>query len=214
MKKIISLIIVLAIVIIGGGVGAGYYYMQSSQYVKTNDAMVSGDMQNIIAPQSGQVTNWNVKEGDKVQNGDVLGTLKAMQKGKSVSMNIKATHDGTVVKLPVSVGQMVQQGTPVAVTADLSHLYVKANVSEDEIRLIKKGKDVNIHVNAFPNSTFDGKVKRIGDATVDSFSILPSSNSQGNYTQETKRVPVYISIKDKLGKHLVPGLNANVSIDR
>lgn len=214
MKKIISLIIVLAIVIIGGGIGAGYYYMQSTQYVKTNDAAIKGDMQNIIAQQSGQVTNWNVSAGDKVQKGDVLGTLKTMQKGKQINMDIKATHDGTVVKLPVSEGQMVQQGTPVAVTADLGHLYVKANISEDDIRYVKTGKDVDIHVNAFPNTTFDGTVKRIGDATVDSFSIMPSSNTQGNYTQETKRVPVYISIKDKLGKHLVPGLNADVSINR
>ncbi|HET7615816.1 MAG TPA: efflux RND transporter periplasmic adaptor subunit [Bacillales bacterium] len=214
MKKLVSIIIVLGIVIIGGGVGAGYYYMQSTQYVKSDDAFVEGDMQNIIAVQSGQIDQWNVDEGDKVSEGDVLGTINTQEKGKAVTLDIKATHDGTVVKKAVSEGQMVRQGMTVAVTADLDHLYIKANISEEDLRNVETGQDVDIHVNAYPDTTFDGTVKRLGDATVDSFSVLPTSNSSGNYTEQTKRIPVYISIKSELGKHLVPGLNANVSIER
>ena len=52
--------------------------------------------------------------------------------------------------------------------------------------------------------TFDGTVEEIGYATNSTFDMLPSTNSSGNYTKVTQKVPVKISIKNPSDKvHLI-----------
>jgi len=48
--------------------------------------------------------------------------------------------------------------------ADLSSVWVAADVPEDRIRLIRPGESVEISMPAFPGERLTGRVRRIGDA--------------------------------------------------
>lgn len=63
-------------------------------------------------------------------------------------------------------------------------------------------------------ASIKGKVEEVGQATAASFSLMPSSNSDGNYTKVSQVVPVKISLDSNPSKNVVPGMNAEVKIHK
>ncbi|MGZ4164538.1 MAG: efflux RND transporter periplasmic adaptor subunit [Tumebacillaceae bacterium] len=217
MKKAIALIVVLGIILLGGGIGAAYYYNNVANYITTDDATVQGDMVTIGSLAPGKLIEWKVKEGDTVNKGDVMGVVEvapANSKTAAQTVDIVATATGTVIQSKGVKDQIVAAGMPLAMTADLKNLYVTANVLETDINDIRSGKTVKITVDAYPGTNFDGHVDHLGLATQSTFSLLPASNSGGNYTKVTQRVPVVIKLDSYEGKQLLPGLNAYVKIEK
>ena len=86
---------------------------------------------------------------------------------------------------------MAQAGNPIAYAYNLDELYITANVDEKDVSSIEKGNDVDVTIDA--QGTVSGKVEHVGQATANSFSLMPSSNSDGNYTKVSQVVPVKIS---------------------
>ncbi len=82
-------------------------------------------------------------------------------------VTVRAPVPGKVVDVAVAPGEFRNDtATPLLTIADLSALWVAADVPESAIRLISIGEPVAISLSAFPDRTFAGRVKRIGD-TVD-----------------------------------------------
>lgn len=217
MKKLIILIVILAVVLIGGTIGVAYYVNEVQNYITTDDATVQGNLVNIGAMASGKLDTWDVKVGDKVSKGDILGTVttsKTTADGSPVTVDIKAPQAGTIIQSKGIRGEIVAAGTPLAISVDMSKLYITANVKETHVNDVHQGQDVTIHIDAVPNTSFDGTVQQVGLATTSTFSLLPSSNAGGNYTKVTQRIPVRISINGYESKKVVPGLNATVKISK
>ncbi|CAC5593994.1 drug resistance transporter [Staphylococcus aureus] len=63
-------------------------------------------------------------------------------------------------------------------------------------------------------ASIKGKVDSIGKATAASFSLMPSSNSDGNYTKVSQVIPVKITLESEPSKQVVPGMNAEVKIHK
>ena len=217
MRKMIGLIIALAVILIGGTLLGAYYYDQLQNYITTDDAKVQGNLMTIGSLATGKLDSWNVKTGDQVKQGDVLGKVLAASSGaagQTQTVDITAPVDGTIIESSAQVGQIVAPGIPLAISADMTHLYVTANILETNIQDVKVGQDVTINIDAISNTTFNGKVERIGLATTSTFSIMPSGNDRGKYTKIAQRIPVRISLDGYQGKQLVPGLNANIKIKK
>ncbi|MEW6979924.1 HlyD family efflux transporter periplasmic adaptor subunit [Bacillus pumilus] len=201
LTNIIGLIVILAII-----AGGAYYYYESTNFVKTDEAKVTGDMYQITAPAAGQIKGWDINEGDEVQKDSTVAKFEGEAK-----TNIKAVADGTLVKKEVQNNQQVQPGTVLGETIDLSKLYITANIKETDIKNIEKGDKVDIVVDGDSDTTFEGTVEQIGYATNSTFNMLPATNSSGNYTKVTQKVAVKISIKNPSDK-VLPGMNASVKI--
>ncbi|OLP63353.1 hypothetical protein BACPU_32810 [Bacillus pumilus] len=201
LTNIIGLIVILAII-----AGGAYYYYESTNFVKTDEAKVTGDLYQITAPAAGQIKGWNTNEGDDVQKDSTVAKVEGETK-----TSIKAVADGTLVKKEVQNNQQVQPGTVLGQTIDLSKLYITANIKETDIQNIEKGDKVDIVVDGDPDTTFEGTVEQIGYATNSTFNMLPATNSSGNYTKVTQKVAVKISIKNPPDK-VLPGMNASVKI--
>lgn len=115
---------------------------------------------------------------------------------------------GVVLGVHKEVGEMVVVGTintPGSVImdiADLSKLEVEANVDETEVVKIKPGQKAKIQVDAYPDTTFLGVVRRI--------SGIPTGTTP--LAQETQGVsyPILIEIQGK--PNLLPGMTANCEI--
>ena len=94
---------------------------------------------------------------------------------------------------------------------DPKEVWVEANIKETEIRRLKLGQPVDIHVDAYPDREFTGKVLSIGNAATSEFALLPSPNPSGNFTKTTQRLRTMIAVELQEGL-LRPGMMVEVSI--
>jgi len=81
---------------------------------------------------------------------------------------IFAPITGVIIEKMVEVGQIIASGisnvsggTALATIADMSRLFIIADVDETDIGAVKLGQSVTITADAFPGKTFQGKVQRI-----------------------------------------------------
>lgn len=229
MKKVksIMLIILIAAVAAAGYYGYQFYY-QTTHFFITENSKIEAKMISITPEITGKIIAWNVKEGDMVSEGDILGKQDVTMLLSSNVINpaalsssadtiisksdIKAPISGKVILTNVVNGQVLSPGMEAAVIADTDHLYIKANVEETDILKIKKGQAVDITVDAFGDKKFTGYVETIGQATESVFSAFPTLNTSGNFTKQTQLIPVKISILNSDGVELIPGMNTTVKI--
>ncbi len=82
----------------------------------------------------------------------------------SSTITVAAPIDGTVVARKVGPGQYVRSDNtdPLYLIADLETMWLKANVSENDIALIRVGQEVDVHVNAFPDRPFKARITNVG----------------------------------------------------
>ena len=81
---------------------------------------------------------------------------------------IFAPIDGVIIEKLVDEGQIIASGisnvsggTAIATIADMSRLFIIADIDETDIGSVKIGHAVRITADAFPNKIFKGKVTRI-----------------------------------------------------
>lgn len=74
---------------------------------------------------------------------------------------IPAPLSGTVIEREVTAGEVVEIGSSLFVIADLSNLWIIADVPEIDISKIKKGQPVKVTVASYPDKTFVGNINYI-----------------------------------------------------
>jgi len=219
MKKKALLYIVLAAMICTLAGVSCYYWYKNSHYVDTEDARVDGTIVKVSPQVSGKILEMNIAEGDTVREGQIIARQVEFTSTPSVNAGanpelfiIKSPISGTVIKKIGNVGEVGVPGQPVAMVADLNSLYITANIEETDLYKVKTGQQVDFTIDSIPGVKFSGQVVSIGDATVSTFSLLPSQNTGGNFTKVVQRIPVKIGIKNYQGQRLLPGMNAVVRI--
>src|SRR5262249_26893944 len=71
---------------------------------------------------------------------------------------------GKVLDLAVTAGEYRNDtSAPLMTIADLSTVFMAADVPESQIRLISRGERVRIRLSAYPNEIFSGTVTRLAD---------------------------------------------------
>ncbi|MDW4027917.1 HlyD family efflux transporter periplasmic adaptor subunit [Staphylococcus saprophyticus] len=214
MKKMVLINIVTIVVLVIIGVVGFHFYNQATGFVSTDNAKVDGEQIKISAPASGEIKSFDVKNNEKLNKGDKVAEIAAKgEDGQSQNMDVKMPQDGTIVKTDGMEGSMAQAGTPIAYAYNLDDSYITANVDEKDIADVEEGKDVNVKLDG-EDAELKGKVEEVGKATASSFSMMPSSNTDGNYTKVSQVVTVKISLDSKPSKNVVPGMNAEVKIHK
>ena len=125
---------------------------------------------------------------------------------------IRSPVDGVVDKTFIQIGEYVTPGQRLALVHDPETIWIEANIKETEIRRLKIGQEVEVSVDAYPDTPFRGRVLSIGNATTSEFALLPSPNPSGNFTKITQRLPVRIAIEQQ-GGLLRPGMMVEINID-
>jgi cobalt-zinc-cadmium efflux system membrane fusion protein len=99
-------------------------------------------------------------------NDDEVAALQAKGAVRR-SMPIFTPIDGTVIARKVGLGQYVRNDTGEALytIADLSTMWVKAQVSESDIPLVQLGQEVEVKVSALPNRVFKARTTVISATT-------------------------------------------------
>jgi cobalt-zinc-cadmium efflux system membrane fusion protein len=76
---------------------------------------------------------------------------------------LKAPFSGVVTKAQASPGDIVDTGRDTFTVADLSRVWVQAEVYEKDLGRIRVGQSAFITVDTYPNQPFEGKVAYISD---------------------------------------------------
>ncbi len=95
-----------------------------------------------------------IEESDQGQFGRGGCSLLATE----VSYPIVTPKGGTVLKREITIGQVVQPSDPAFTIADLSSVWIVANVPEEEAGMLKTGTEVTVHVPALPQEKIAGRL--------------------------------------------------------
>ena len=229
MKKLkTAILLFLVLAVIGGGAGLYYYIYEDSHFFSTENAQVTANMVTLTPEVTGKVTSWDVREGDFVKTGQVIGrqdisslvtssaintqALNSTAGSISAKAEVKSPIDGKVIASSIVKGQVISPGMEVAVIADTSNIFIKANIEETSIFRIKAGQKVDISIDAYKDRQFTGYVESIGQATQSAFTSYISLNTSGEYSKVTQLIPVKIGIADAQDLTLMPGMNATIKI--
>src|SRR5699024_5329373 len=214
MKKIVLINIITIVVLVIIGVVGFHFYNQATGFISTDNAKVDGEQIKISTPASGEIKSFDIENNNKLNKGEKVAEIAVKgEEGAPQKMDVKMPQDGTIVKTEGMEGSMAQAGSPIAYAYDLDGLYITANIDEKDIADVEEGKDVNVKLDG-EDAEIKGKVEEVGKATASSFSMMPSTNSDGNYTKVSQVVPVKISLDSKPSKSVVPGMNAEVKIHK
>jgi multidrug efflux pump subunit AcrA (membrane-fusion protein) len=104
-------------------------------------------------------------------------------------LTIYSPASGTVVERKVAQGQYVTAGETMFTVADLSTVWVKADVYESQLPQIRPGQSVQLKSEALGDAVIHGRVEF----------VEPAAN------QQTRTVPVHIHVANP-GMKLVPGM--------
>src|SRR5215475_7024023 len=206
------LLALLVLIVLAIAARFGYtYYLDSTLYVTTDDALVDSNLVPVAPIGSGTLAIWRIKPGDKVRAGQVLGQIKPAS--GSAYLNITAPIDGTILRVDGKEGQVVAQAQALAYVANLDAMHITAYIDESAIRKVHPGQPVDVTVDATGGNVYHGTVSEVLPATASSFALLPESDrSNGNFTKVTQRIEIHIDIGSTSGTALYPGENAYVRI--
>src|SRR5580765_6887057 len=102
---------------------------------------------------------------------------------------------GTVIEKKATVGQHSTPSEPLFTLADLSTLWIEADLTEDTLAKVKVGATATVTVTAYPVERFAGRVTYVA-------SIL---------SKESRTVPARIEVANQDGR-LKPGMFASATI--
>lgn len=129
---------------------------------------------------------------------------------------VLASVDGQVSNVKIQPGQMVNPGASLFYIADNSETWVVANFKETQLNKMREGQKVEIKIDAYPDTHFEGAIGSFSPATGSRFSLLPPDNATGNFVKTVQRVPVKIKLTKNNTKEsislLKPGMNADVDV--
>lgn len=83
--------------------------------------------------------------------------------GGPLLTSLKAPLSGVVIKAQASPGDVVDAGRPVFTVANLSHVWVQAEVYEKDLGRVRVGQSALITVDTYSNHSFEGRVAYISD---------------------------------------------------
>lgn len=125
---------------------------------------------------------------------DFINTIR-QERRVPRTMTVRAPKDGVILERAVMPGQRLKAGEAAFRMADLSVVWVIANVPESDIASLKPGEAVEVRARAHPGHVFSGTVAL----------IMPELNL------ETRTAKVRIEINND-GGMLLPGMYADVDI--
>jgi len=135
-----------------------------------------------------RLRNWDIPD-DQIRRLQRSGTITR-------TLALRAPADGIVLEKMAVEGMRFMPGEPLYRIADLSSVWLIADVFEQDLGVVREGQDARITVNAYPGTTFSGRVAF----------IYPT------VTQETRTGKVRIVVPNP-DLRLKTGMYANVALD-
>ena len=218
-------IIVVALILVAG---AAYYginlWRQGSQYISTDNAVISAPLISVSSLSPGQIIKVNVGIGDRVgarQEVAEVGTPRfadnltrqGFQATPGTGAPVECPVAGYVAAVWTYPGAIIGSGSPIITLFDDSKIWVTANINENKIQDVHPGQGVEVTVDCLGGKVIRGKVQGIAPATAGSFSLLPAGNTSASFTKVSQVIPVRINLDNTADLSLIPGSSVEVKIN-
>ena len=131
-----------------------------------------------------------------------LGAVLNSLEEKAGELQVISPISGTILDLPVKVGQVVSPGTMLAQVGSDSQLEVKTELLSDGLRRVKTGQTTHITAPVLGEQALTGQVSKIYPRAYEKTSALGVIQ---------RRVPVIIALKQST--NLQPGYEVRVAIE-
>jgi HlyD family secretion protein len=124
-------------------------------------------------------------------------------------VNVHSDISGIVVKRNIEEGENVFVGafnnpaTVIITVADLSVIEALVEVDETDIVNIRVGQDAEVKVDAYPDSSFSGKVTKVGSS--------PILGATGGSQQQATSFEVIVQLSDEIPR-VRPGLSCKAEV--
>lgn len=164
-----------------------YLLAQQSLAKVAGSTEAESGMQKIAEASLARLRNWDITDDD-------LRSLVASGT-PTRRLTLRAPTTGTVLEKPAVQGMRFMPGDMLFKIADLSSVWVIADVFEQELASVKVGQIANVQVNAYPGRRFSGRVSY----------IYPTVNA------ETRTAQIRIELPNP-GMQLKPSMYAEVEI--
>lgn len=207
-KKSKTPIMVIAIIIIIAGLFAGFYwFLVSSQYLKTDNAKVAADVYPITSKVEGKVLKFNAYVDKYVESGEILGRVDG-------GPYIKSPSNGKFIEVDAERGDYVLTTDVMGYVANTYDMYIGANIEETDITKIKEGQSVKVTLDAYGSQKFEGIVTQVNSITNNALTGQTKSfSTSGTYTKTTQLIPIKIKlVNSDIPLENIIGTNATVNI--
>jgi RND family efflux transporter MFP subunit len=134
----------------------------------------------------------------RLRNWDISGEqLKALSQnsGARQTLTYRSPVNGIVIEKKAVQGMRFTPGEVLYQIADLSSVWILADVFEQDLALVKPGQTANVKLNAYPGKTFSAKLTY----------VYPTLNAQ------TRTVPVRLELANP-GGLLKPAMYADIEL--
>src|SRR4029078_1760511 len=123
---------------------------------------------------------------------------------------VSALQPGTYI-----VSQMAAFAATSAVgLVSTEQVWIDANMKETDLTYVKAGDPVDVTIDTYPGKTWKATVESVAAASGAEFSMLPNTNSSGNWVKVGQRIPLRIRIDRQPGDPVLrAGMSASVEID-
>lgn len=151
----------------------------------------------VFSKASGKLQEYRVKEGDKVEKGQVIALADRDETGlKYEPVKIEAPISGIVGRTLLDTGaSLAAQETAVAIVLNMDQMRVKLNAPEQDTPHLKTGLEAGVKVDAYPDEVFSGEVSRVAQVV----------------DPQTRTLPIEISIPNN-GLRLKSGMFCRIRI--
>ena len=121
--------------------------------------------------------------------------------------------NGVVTSRTVEVGQNVQPGQELMRIINLDDIWVTANFKETQLRDMRVGQQVTIHVDT-TGQDYKAHLQSIAGASGAVTSLLPPENATGNFVKVVQRIPVKITFDSgETRQHVLrPGMSVEPKV--
>ena len=155
--------------------------------LKEAGGQAQAGMQQLADASLARLRNWDISEAQ----------IKALTETGATTrtLSFRAPVSGIVMEKKALQGMRFMPGEALYQIADLSSVWVIADVFEQDIGLVKNGARATVSINAYPGKSFTGRVAY----------VYPTLNA------ETRTVPVRVELANP-GGLLKPGMFAQVEL--
>jgi cobalt-zinc-cadmium efflux system membrane fusion protein len=92
----------------------------------------------------------------------LLGGAQAARGSGVAGFAVTAPFAGTVIEKKVTLGELGSPSEPMFTVADLSRVWIQADLPEATLAKVRMGANAKVTVPAYPGETFSGRVSHIG----------------------------------------------------
>ena len=124
--------------------------VQTLQAMHDASPETRANMQSLVDGGLQRLRNWDIADAD-------LAELRAGKDARR-SLLLRSPTDGVVIEKAARAGMRFMPGEPLFQIADLSSVWIVANVFEQDLGLVHSGQTATVSLAAYPGREFTGKV--------------------------------------------------------